>query len=120
MSLLQEAKVMGWEKSSLAKLFGEPTESRRADWFYFMLYLSNFYTVLGVIGSFSLGILLNHYVLQTFDLALLKKCTVLACINGSIDLGFIYVLLGTSFISLSFSLGISQDAPCIGRNDHDQ
>lgn len=71
-SLLLEARLMGWERSSLSKLFKADTRSIRSDIVYAALYCSRLKVLLGLVLSLGIGYYARALIVTHFDLALLR------------------------------------------------
>jgi len=76
-SLLLEARLMGWERSSLNKLFQAKTRSIRSDLWYAALYCSHLKILLGIVMSLGIGYYCRALILTHFDFALLQDVSLL-------------------------------------------
>jgi len=66
-SLIYEARLLGWEKSSFIKIIEAKTHSIRTDIFYFILYCSNLFALMGIIFSLGISFWIQFEIRETFS-----------------------------------------------------
>ncbi len=88
--LIFEAVLLGWDESSLKRIFARPNNSLKTDIFYFFLICAGLTPVLGFLCSLGIGYALNEHFKVTFDLSLLR--------DSNIAIQFIVVIFVNSLI----------------------
>ena len=88
--LFLEAVLLGWNDSSLKKIFSQPNNSLKADIFYFFLICAGITPVLGFLCSLGVGYALNESIKNNLNLNLLK--------DANLVIQFFVVILFNSLI----------------------